>query len=265
MKTSPLAACTTLRGRENTCRLSNYSEQTEQARLIPRSQEHWFFQNMMGKYSKASRPDDNLINSISNMILLRSDIYGLFDQQRITFLPKPSRDPNQSSMVAHVLSSGPSTELVNLYHNVPLQQLNGIPLEYLFTRFAWSVLPLLAPFLRQGTPRSLSVVEETGKKTKDYDGAACWMFSTLNRTRSESPKKRKLGQTGEQCECGDGSSESDSSEASRGRKRRRSISFSWPSGLGSSSEVEDLAFASIKSLEVEKTIKIQEGYGGEVD
>ncbi|KAL9616342.1 MAG: hypothetical protein Q9160_008785 [Pyrenula sp. 1 TL-2023] len=230
---------TTLCGRDKTCRLSNHSNATEQAHLVPQGQERWFLQNSMERYSSLRRPDDNAINTTNNMILLRSDIHSLLDQQRITFLPKPGQGPNRHSMVAHILTSSGSTELIDLYHNVPLQQLTNIPLEYLFARFAWSVLPLLATFLRQGPTRFLSVVGENGRTMKDYDGPACYILAAQNRARTESPKKRKQGQIEEQLMYGDSLSEVDTDGEERGRKRWRSTSFTWRSSFGSGTEVDD--------------------------
>lgn len=240
------ATYTTLAQRDETCRLSNHFERTEQAHLVPQKEELWFNRNMMGKYRTSNRrPDDHTTKSLDNMILLRSDIHGLFDQQQIAFLPKPAQDTDQYSMVAHILVSSRSTELVDLYHNVPLLQLTNIPLEYLFARFAWSVMPLLSTFLRQGSPRVLSVIEATGKKTKICNGDECIAFSTLNRARTVSPKKRKQDQTGEDetledisSEIEDTSSEIDGDEADRGRKRRRSSSFTWRSSFKTGTEVD---------------------------
>lgn len=84
-------------------------------------------------------------------MLLRSDIHKFLDDKRLTFIPKRIADSN--ALVVHVFIPGSTTELVGLDHNLPLQDLTGISIEYLFARFAWTIFDFLKPFLQQGQER----------------------------------------------------------------------------------------------------------------
>lgn len=235
----PSVIYTTLIDRDKTCRVSGYFEPTEQAHLIPQKEEAWFNRNSMFRYAVGQkRSDDNAIKSIDNMILLRTDIHVLFDNQKIAFIPKFWRGPNKFSIMAHVLAPGRSTQLIDDYHHVPLLHLTGIPLEYLYARFAYSVIPLLANFLRQGTPRVLAVIDENGKKVASFSSDACFRYSMANRARSESPKKRKQETSREQDMLEEDLSEVED-DLERGRKRKRSTSFSWQHSSDSGIHLDD--------------------------
>jgi len=89
----------------------------------------------MLRYS--SRPEvlgANSADDARNVLLLRSDLHHLFDQGRFVFVPK------RGVWVVHVLFGLPNEELAALYHNVALQPLSEVAVEFLLSRFAWTVL-----------------------------------------------------------------------------------------------------------------------------
>ncbi|KAI5921042.1 hypothetical protein F4810DRAFT_679862 [Camillea tinctor] len=176
--------------RDVSCRISRNTLGTETAHLVPRAEEVWFSMNQMSQYS--SQPEAlgaNATDDVRNAILLRSDLHGVFDQRRFALVPKAG------VWVIHTLSGLPSDELASLYHNVTLQPLCGLAVEYVFARFAWTVLAQ-GTFLRAGVPRRLVVVEgeENVMHVKNVSGLECRtkFVPTLavTKSRSQSPKKR---------------------------------------------------------------------------
>jgi hypothetical protein len=82
--------------------------------------------------------------------LLRADLLIFsFDKPDFVFVPKPSANAKSREFVIHVTEAVP--ELESFYHNRTLQSV-GVNVEMLFTRFAWSIFPLLRDFL-DGVPR----------------------------------------------------------------------------------------------------------------
>ena len=177
-----------LLARDISCRVTNHIEGTEHAHLVPRSEELWFSQNGMFQYTQQQRPGTEPIDDSCNAILLRSDIHTIFDQKRLVLVPKIS------AFVVHILAPGSTSELVDLYHNVQLQPLAGVAVEYLFARFAWAVFTLAANFLQQGYGRMLVVRGENGEiRETESTGDQCRQFSLSQgtKTRSQSPRKRQ--------------------------------------------------------------------------
>jgi len=89
---------------------------------------------MLRYSSRLEAPAINSADDTRNVLLLRSDLHHLFDQARFVFVPK------MDAWVVHVLFGLPNEELASLYHNVRLQPLSELSVEFLFTRFAWAVL-----------------------------------------------------------------------------------------------------------------------------
>ncbi|KAM3506113.1 hypothetical protein MY10362_002557 [Beauveria mimosiformis] len=144
----------------------------------------------MSQYSSwpnASTP--NITDDAGNAILLCSNIRSTFELRRFVLVPK------LGSWAIHVLSGLPGDELAAVYHNVQPQQLTGLAVEFLFARFAWTVLAQ-SVFLRTGVTRRLIIVRrETGVPSiNDVSGQECrTMFaSSLPGFQSfnQSPKKR---------------------------------------------------------------------------
>ncbi|KAH6631939.1 hypothetical protein F5144DRAFT_612484 [Chaetomium tenue] len=118
--------------RDISCRLTNHSLGTESAHLIPQTEFSWFADNAMFRY--ALWGDCVTTDDPRNAVLLRSDIQTLFNAQRFVLVPK------KGAWVSHVLYGSPNDEMATLYHNVELQPLKEVAVEFLLARFAWAVV-----------------------------------------------------------------------------------------------------------------------------
>lgn len=228
--------------RDGTCRITNYTEQTEAAHIIPDGESEWF--QSRGLTRRAKMEDE------SNFLLLKVDVHKLWDQRQFTVVPRTVDGEKEKaiSWVAYVLKRQPSKEVISLYHDVCLQPLTGVDVLFLFCRFAWTIFESLDVFLEQGSERWLMVRNpSTGaEEVVKYSPTQCRDQNFTRRGRSQSPKKikRTASDKGER----DGDEERTSrrwsrssaslsgsdtpntsfssfdisgSESSRGRKRRR--------------------------------------------
>jgi hypothetical protein len=211
-----------LLSRDISCRITAHREGTENAHLVPGSECSWFNQNQMASYtSTLFEPEP--INNHRNAILLRSDIHTLFDSKRCTIIPKgPSPDGERPLFVVHTFVNEAPSEVVQLYHNVAVQPLSGVAVEYLFARFAWTIFGLLTIFLNTGVQRTLRVRDDAGYTIKKVSGSRCQEMAKQSRPRSMSPKKRKQEIPDEMPGDMQENEGTDEFEAKRGRKGRRS-------------------------------------------
>jgi len=183
--------------RDQCCRMTNSKEAIQAAHIIPRAERQWFALNSMPSYCLLDpTAGASIIDRSSNGILLRSDIHRLWDTYRLFFVPKSSDDGTKTTLVAHVAAI--SAELLEMYHNVPLQELRGISKEYLLARFAYGILRQLRTFLQSGRDRWLIVQENDGSvKMSQYAASACAKFAEdqgdgrSSRSPSKSPKRRR--------------------------------------------------------------------------
>ncbi|KAL8752070.1 MAG: hypothetical protein Q9184_005858 [Pyrenodesmia sp. 2 TL-2023] len=177
---SPGVASTsdTTRSRDQCCRMTEAVEETDISHIVPLAEEPWFTRNDMIRYGNkhaSSRPG---INDDANTMLLRADLHRAFDKRRFTFLPK-----KQGALVTHVLES---ESLRHIYHNVQLNTTYIAP-EYFFARFAWTIFPLLKPFLRRGQRRLLLIQGQHQWASP----AECSDFADPpSKSRSASPTKK---------------------------------------------------------------------------
>ena len=197
----------------------------ENAHIVPWKDKLWWDVNMMSRYGQAEQS----IDSLSNMLRLRVDVHQLFDRK-----PRFAIVPKYDAMVAHMFAADDAVEAVQLYHNVPLQDLDGVKIEYLLARMAWTIFPLLGMFLSARRKRKvLRLGPDNDWQVRELSGEECSRFyGPTPKSRSSSPRKRTAAQaTGQGDEPQDESSEQDNedkdlNEGRRGRKRRRSSSVS---------------------------------------
>lgn len=135
----PNATRTITMSRDRSCRITQACGGLEQAHIIPRAYENWFSANDMSRYSfnEGSVP---AILDLANTLLLRADIHFMLDRCELVIVPKLS-DKGEYKLVTHVLCVRLHSivEQRELYHNRLCQELYGIPREFLFARFAWSI------------------------------------------------------------------------------------------------------------------------------
>jgi hypothetical protein len=165
------------------CRITQYQTGTEVAHLCPENERDWFIANNMQQY-KTNLNSAHLLKDPGNMFLIRSDLHKSFDDRSFVFFPKGP----QGSLVLHTLQQ--VDDLSQIFHNVQLHPIPHCCPELLFTRFAWSIFPLLTGFFYRRVPRYVVTVEETGKRTAREVFDTKELQDTAAKSRSRSPKKR---------------------------------------------------------------------------
>ncbi|KAL8711531.1 MAG: hypothetical protein Q9225_007096 [Loekoesia sp. 1 TL-2023] len=169
---------------EGACRMSLHTEACEKAHLCPVSENEWFSAQLMHKYAEDSRSTgETAIYDVNNMVLLRADLHKSFDDRKFVFIPKARQ------FVVHMLC--PSRELTAFYHNSRLHPLDSVPREYLFTRLAWALFPLLEGFLQANKDR---LIISASCRGQPYVATAkeCRLMTSSGkaRSRNNSPTKR---------------------------------------------------------------------------
>ncbi|KAI8680351.1 hypothetical protein NCS57_00315600 [Fusarium keratoplasticum] len=133
------------------CAVTNTSYAFTWAHLIPKEEQQWFNKNGMGLYGGGSHSLDDQ----HNILPLKADLYVCFDQSVFALVPKQHREPNgelRTEYVLHVLDARES-EFAALYQDRPIKCLVSGSREYLFARFAWTVISRIKPFLTSGVGR----------------------------------------------------------------------------------------------------------------
>lgn len=105
----------------------------------------------MFRYGVSPRPELEPIDVPRNALLLRSDIQNVFDQRRFAVIPKQCGLGHATLtgevLAVHIVSPGSPIQFVKLYHNVAINPLYVILVEYLFARFAWTIFAYSVRFL----------------------------------------------------------------------------------------------------------------------
>ncbi len=166
------------------CRMSFHSEACEKAHLCPVSENDWFHSQKMQNYIEdPGKTGDMAVYDVNNMIPLRADLHKSFDDRKFVFVPK------DREMVVHML--WPSSELSLLYQNSRLHPMDSVPREYIFTRFAWALFPMLEGFL-QGNEERLLLSTNVREGPYLAPAAECKALASRKsaRSRNSSPTKR---------------------------------------------------------------------------
>ncbi|GAB1311801.1 hypothetical protein MFIFM68171_02011 [Madurella fahalii] len=153
--------------------------------------------------------DPHPVNDERNLVMLRRDLHHLLDTRRFTFAAKSaSTQPStaaSSPSTAHALTAQPalhvmsSNQLSDLYHNRVLQQpIRGLAVEFLFARFAWTLvtdeyMPFLNGLVKHNVllfdPSEGRLEEEAVRSSEVRKHAK--LFVSYSCSRSVSPKKRQ--------------------------------------------------------------------------
>jgi hypothetical protein len=139
--------------------------------------------------------------------------------------------PKTSVFLVHILAPGSSLQLTSLYHNVFLQPLSGVAIQYILARFAWSIFALSVHFLQQGLPRRLCIYAGEGEMNiVDLSGDQCrQLLASRIKTRTRTPQKRNRNES--LAPVMNGEEENVEEEYSRSRSKRSS--FHHPSSQNS--------------------------------
>lgn len=166
-----------------------------------------------------------------NAILLRSDVHTLFDAKRFIIVPKKGK------WVTHVLYGAVQDELARSFHDVHVQPLTDVSVEFMFARFVYTI-HALSTFTLSGGKRALLVIKsgETRRERVEVTGLQYkTQLAPRSRvgSRTPSPSKRRRDDTPADDADISNFDEVDDSEF-RGRRRRRRLSYETtsPSSLG---------------------------------
>ena len=198
--------------RDTDCLISHMGDVRERAHMCPRKESPWFLLNDMSKYNL--NPDlspDGAIDDMSNATAMRADIHKAYDDTFFVLVPK------EGSWTVHFVKA--TRHLGSLYHNMRVDLHTDISVEHMYSRFAWTIFPMIKYFLMQGSPRRIRARDVNGEiVVQDLDKKTIMdkFFTPTPKTRSVSPKKRKPMEdnTSEVAGLAEGLED-------RGRKRRR--------------------------------------------
>lgn len=173
--------------RDKSCIISKYRDYIERAHLCPRNELDWFRKNGMRRYNaRLDISGDVLTDDMANALAMRADIHRAFDECKFVLVRKCGR------WTVHFLEK--TYDLGRMYHNRPAEVV-GVSPEFILTRFAWAIFPLVKAFMEQGPERAVKVREhcEDGfhEVAKTLDMAGFERMNAATRGRSNSPKKRK--------------------------------------------------------------------------
>lgn len=176
--------------RDKACVISKQRDCVEKGHLCPRSEVKWFDLNAMSQYNlNRQLIQDAVVDDISNVIALRSDIHTTFDDRKFIIVPK------KGQWVVHFTDL--TSDLGRLYHNTPLRLHQDISSKCLLVRFAWAIFPSVMKFLATGAGRMvrmrITVEDEFREVTRKMGVDEVRSTFAATRGRSVSPKKRKAG------------------------------------------------------------------------
>ena len=174
-----------VKARDVSCRISSHETGVELAHLCPRNEIEWFLRNQMYCWNSVQGLDgDSLTNDSSNVLLLYADLHKPFDQRHFIFFPKCA-----DSYVIHMLA--PTPDFGQLYHKARLAPIPQCNPHFVYTRFAWAILPLLSGFLsKPGTRRVVRVDDKGNAVIEDDSQASKRRERAAEARRDQSPEKR---------------------------------------------------------------------------
>ncbi|KAI9764070.1 MAG: hypothetical protein M1840_008874 [Geoglossum simile] len=152
----------------------------------------WFHKNGMRNYNaRLDIAGDVIIDDIANALAIRSDIHSdihrAFDEGKFVLARK------SNCWTVHFLEK--TCDLGRMYHDRSIEVKAGVSPEFILTRFAWAIFPLVRAFMEQGLKRVVKVLvqcEEGLQETvKTLILVGFEQITAASRGRSASPKKRK--------------------------------------------------------------------------
>ncbi|KAI9760989.1 MAG: hypothetical protein M1840_002160 [Geoglossum simile] len=265
---APSALTSAVISRDGSCRISGCRDGVECAHLCPRTEDEWFTSNGMAQYNLNHFLSlDYIMDDQYNAIALRSDLHGALDRRSFTFVPKATPvEPSPIQFVTHMLQQ--TSEIGPLYHNTSILPSPGVKPEFLLTRFAWAIFPLLTTFLASGSGRNLILVVENKRVEKMVSATECSRFcgySRSSQSRSISPRKRK---TTNSVDDGYENTDPDSDEGSSVRtpptvkRQRRTLSGSWARKTNSTPLCGGYSFLGGDDLQNLTTVECDRGRTG---
>ncbi|KAK5015469.1 hypothetical protein LTR60_002859 [Cryomyces antarcticus] len=223
--------------RDRACIVSKQGDCVEKGHLCPRSEVKWFHLNGMSQYNlNRQLTQDAVVDDITNVVALRSDIHTTFDERKFVIVLK------KGQWVVHFTDL--TNDLGRLYHNTPLGLHQDVSSKCILLRFAWAIFPSVMEFLATGAGRvvrmRITVNDEIKEVIRKVGSEEARRMFAMTRGRSTSPKKRK----------GDSATDGPSDAGARplGRSKRRRTMPATPSSKVSYSQAASRPLSKIQSL-----------------
>lgn len=106
--------------------LISHPRAIQNSHIIPASEKRWLAENDMHIYGNLSgRGGQDVADMSENIFKLRTDLHQLWDALEFSIVPKRNTADNGALWTVHSMSE--DRELLELYHNVPLQTLGRPP------------------------------------------------------------------------------------------------------------------------------------------
>lgn len=223
---------------DNRCTISRRFT-IEAAHLVPREERTWFLNNAMATYDQhsTSSPSD----CPSNHILLDCSLHTAMDKRLWTLVPRHQRFAVQTISLPEGLAYDMLGEFVHEYQGRHFRGMYQTQVEYLFARFAWTILYLVKGFLLLGRPKTIlaryrlwddgkTQIKEQGLQPQDinllFGGGGTKSASPRKRSRTSSQQSRgddvEWGRAGGWLDTSFGEATiSEDEEEERGRTRTR--------------------------------------------
>ncbi|KAM3565652.1 hypothetical protein ARSEF4850_001324 [Beauveria asiatica] len=170
--------------RNEVCAISASQTMLQMAHVCPKAEEEWHLRNGMSRY--CSRPSAGLEDPV-NVLRLRADLHIAFDKPCFVFVPKADGVGLQQ-FVLHVLE--PCEEYQHLYHNRKIRQ-QKVRVELLFARFARTIFPLVAVFLKGKVERRVRLMTTSQDGTPFFASAEQCENFVMRRFKSRNTTSKK--------------------------------------------------------------------------
>ena len=144
--------------RDKRCLISRQRDYKETCHLCPKNELPWFQRNNMRLYNTSMfLAADDLVNDTSNMVALRRDLHKSFRRE----IPCLCMEKSRVDYTFHKATK----DLGLRYHNMPITLSDGVSTQFLYSRLAWAVFPLVKTFLVSASKMwvKLRVIEKDGK------------------------------------------------------------------------------------------------------
>ena len=180
------------------CCITACGDATEKSHVVHRNLGDWFNVNHMRSYAPRSSMTTQQINSPANIVCMRKDLHALFDRGVFTFVPK------EGHLALHIFLSTPSQQLESTYHNRVLCPLTLTSREYLFARFAWTILSygLMGEFLEEGLPDHRVILRWDPQRMMhaaeviDQEKCRTVLYAKRAKSSSRSPSEKRPAESG---------------------------------------------------------------------
>ena len=213
-----------VRARDESCRLTGTSEETEVPHIIPVKEATWFAQNNMPLYSY----DNPSVDNSANLFVLRQDLHTAYDSFRWTIAPKASGTTSHPKWYFVYLDT--TEEMGSQFHNVEMRPMFGVRSEYLLAGFSRAIFYLLLPFLNNYASKrligkSVNTQDPAGKEVGGVWAAEIFRLpgaraGNTSPAKGRSPKRQHTEDCAESCN-GSASERETLPRPDPSRKRRR--------------------------------------------